>query len=152
MTHDRVAVGSDHAGFKLSRAIGAFLREAGVEIVLVGAVDEQPVDYPPICIEVGELVASDRASWGVVLGGSGQGEAIAANKVVGVRAALCPTPAYARLAREHNDANVLALGGRFLTDSDAIEIVRVWMTSTFAGGRHARRLDQIRAYERARER
>jgi ribose 5-phosphate isomerase B len=147
MDSDRVAIGTDHAGFKLSRVVGSFLQQQGAEVVYVGAVDESPVDYPPICIAVGEAVAAGRASWGVVLGGSGQGEAIAANKVVGIRAALCPTPRYAQLAREHNDANVLALGGRFLSDADALEVVRAWTTTTFAGGRHARRVEQIRAYE-----
>ena len=147
MSSDRVAIGSDHAGFKLSRVVGGFLEGVGFEVLYVGAVDESPVDYPPICIEVGEHVTSGRVAWGVVLGGSGQGEAIAANKVPGVRAALCPTPRYAQLAREHNDANVLALGGRFLTDSEALDVVRTWLKSDFAGGRHARRVNEIRTYE-----
>ena len=150
MVPQRVAVGSDHAGFALSCAVADFLRERSFEVVRLGAIDETPVDYPAICIEVGELVASRRAAWGVVLGGSGQGEAIAANKVLGIRAALCATPRYAQLAREHNDANVLALGGRFLTDAEAIEIVRAWIGSEFLGGRHTRRVDQIADYESSR--
>jgi ribose 5-phosphate isomerase B len=143
----RVAVGADHAGFALSRVIGAHLEQLGVHVDYIGAVDETPVDYPAICIEVGERVAFGTATWGVVLGGSGQGEQIAANKVRGIRAALCPTPDYARFAREHNDANVLALGGRFVSPTDAIAVLGAWIGTTFAGGRHARRVDQISAYE-----
>jgi ribose 5-phosphate isomerase B len=147
MSSERVAIGSDHAGFLLSRVVGDFLIGLGRDVVYIGAVDETPVDYPAICIEVGERVAAAEFAWGVVLGGSGQGEAIAANKVRGIRAALCPTPRYAQLAREHNNANVLALGGRFLSDAEALEIVRTWLHAEFAAGRHERRVGQITAYE-----
>jgi ribose 5-phosphate isomerase B len=142
-----VAIGSDHAGFALSRVIAEYLEGTGATVAYFGAVDATPVDYPPICFEVGEYVVAKRAAWGVVLGGSGQGEAIAANKVIGIRAALCPTPRYAQLAREHNDANVLALGGRLVSGSDAIAIVRAWSSASFAGGRHARRVAAISSYE-----
>jgi ribose 5-phosphate isomerase B len=150
MSAVRVAIGSDHAGFNLSRVVGRFLEGLDIAVEYNGAIDESPVDYPAICIEVGEKVAAGTVAWGVVLGGSGQGEAIAANKVDGVRAALCATPRYAQLAREHNDANVLSLGGRFLSDDEALAIVGAWMSAEFAGGRHARRVDQIRQYERHR--
>ena len=150
MTMQRVAIGSDHAGFALSRVVGTFIAATGADVEYLGATSDAPVDYPAICFAVGERVVSGQAEWGVVLGGSGQGEAIAANKVSGVRAALCPTPHYAELARRHNDANVLALGGRFLTDEEALSVVRCWMEADFDGGRHARRVDQILAYERGR--
>jgi ribose 5-phosphate isomerase B len=147
----RVVIGTDHAGFALSRVVGRFLvDETGADVEYLGATSTDPVDYPPICIETAERVASGRADWGIVLGGSGQGEAISANKVDGIRAALCPTPRYAELAREHNDANVLALGGRFLTEEDAVAVIRRWVDTDFAGGRHAPRIAQIREYEQSR--
>jgi len=106
------------------------------------------VDYPPICMAVGRAVAEGRADRGIVLGGSGQGEQIAANKVAGVRAALCNDLYTARLSREHNDANVLSMGGRIVAFGLADEILAIWLTTPFAGGRHQRRIDQITEAEK----
>ena len=139
----RIAVGADHAGFLLKLAVAKHLANHGHEVIDYGTDSEESVDYPPYCAAVGRSVVSGEAEFGIVLGGSGQGEAIAANKVRGVRAALCENEYTARLAREHNDANVLALGGRILAPIFALAIVDVFLTATFQGGRHARRLAQI---------
>jgi ribose 5-phosphate isomerase B len=109
----------------------------------LGTDSEAPVDYPSFCASVGRAVVGGEADRGVVLGGSGQGEQIAANKVHGVRAALCTTEFHARLAREHNDANVLALGGRITAEEFALKIVDAFLETEFEGGRHARRVAQI---------
>jgi ribose 5-phosphate isomerase B len=146
----RIAIGSDHAGFALKQHLIATLRRLGHEIEDCGARSEEPVDYPPICAEVGRLVVSGRADRGVVLGGSGQGEQMAANKVQGVRAALCNDLYTARLSRQHNDANVLAMGGRIVGPGLADEILTVWLTTSFEGGRHQKRLDQIAEIEAGR--
>jgi ribose 5-phosphate isomerase B len=106
------------------------------------------VDYPPICIAVGRAVAEGRADRGIVMGGSGQGEQIAANKVPGVRAALCNDLFTAALSRQHNDANVLAMGGRIVAFGLADEILKLWLATAFEGGRHQRRIDQIREAEK----
>src|SRR5207249_9095043 len=111
---------------------------------------EDPVDYPPICLDVARAVAEGRADRGIVLGGSGQGEQIAANKVAGIRAALCNDLYTARLSRQHNDANVLSMGGRIVAFALADEIATLWLETQFEGGRHQRRLDQISAAEKAR--
>jgi ribose 5-phosphate isomerase B len=113
-----------------------------------GTNSETPVDYPPICADVARLVASGEVDRGIVIGGSGQGEQIAANKIHGIRAALCNDLYTARLSREHNDANVLTLGGRIVAPALADEIVTLWLKTAFEGGRHRRRLDQIAALER----
>ena len=113
-----------------------------------GTDSDVPVDYPPICAAVGRAVASGAADRGIVLGGSGQGEQIAANKVIGIRAALCNDLYTARMAREHNDANVLAMGGRIVAFGLADEIVAIWLITLFEGGRHKRRVDQIAEIER----
>jgi ribose 5-phosphate isomerase B len=113
-----------------------------------GTGSEVPVDYPPICLSVGRAVAEGRVDRGIVLGGSGQGEQIAANKVAGVRAALCNDLYTARLSREHNDANVLSMGGRIVAFGLADEILAMWLTTAFEGGRHQRRIDQITAAEK----
>src|SRR5205085_11208703 len=112
-----------------------------------GTDSEASVDYPPICMAVGQAVASGRAGRGIVLGGSGQGEQIAANKVAGVRAALCNDLFTARLSREHNDANVLSIGARIVAFELAEEILGVWLETPFDGGRHVHRLEQIAAIE-----
>ncbi len=143
----RIAIGSDHAGFALKQHLIATLGQLGHQIEDCGTFSEAPVDYPPICAEVGRIVAAGGADCGIVLGGSGQGEQIAANKVVGVRAAVCNDLYTARLARQHNDANVLAMGGRIVGTGLAEEILAVWLTTPFEGGRHQRRLDQIRDIE-----
>jgi ribose 5-phosphate isomerase B len=144
----RVAIGSDHAGFPLKEHLKQTLRTLGHSIDDHGTTSEEPVDYPPICIGVARAVAEGKADRGIVLGGSGQGEQIAANKVVGVRAALCNDLFTARLSRQHNDANVLSMGGRIVAFGLADEILRLWLETSFEGGRHQRRLDQIAAAER----
>jgi ribose 5-phosphate isomerase B len=143
----RIALGADHAGFRLKTAVAKHLAESGHEVIDLGTDSEEPVDYPAFCAEVGRTVASGDANLGVVLGGSGQGEQIAANKVHGVRAALCQSEFMARLAREHNDANVLALGSRVLGEQFAVAIVDEFLSATFEGGRHGRRVAQIAAIE-----
>lgn len=143
----RIAIGSDHAGFRLKEHLKQVLKEDGHEVADLGTHSEEAVDYPPICASVGREVAAGRAERGIVLGGSGQGEQLAANKVRGVRAALCNDLYTARLSREHNDANVLSLGGRVVGEGLADEILRLWLGTPFAGGRHARRVGQITAIE-----
>ena len=143
----RVAVGSDHAGFLLKQAVSRFLADQGHEVVDFGTDSVEPVDYPPICAAVARAVVGGRADTGVVIGGSGQGEQIAANKVHGARAALCPDEFTARLARRHNDANVCALGARIVAEPLALAVLEVFLATPFEGGRHVRRLEEIRAIE-----
>jgi ribose 5-phosphate isomerase B len=144
----RVAIGSDHAGFVLKTHLIETLAGLGHDVEDHGTTNEEPVDYPPICADVARSVAGQRAERGIVLGGSGQGEQIAANKVHGVRAALCNDLYTARLSRQHNDANVLSMGGRIVAAELADEILTLWLSTTFEGGRHARRIEQISALER----
>jgi ribose 5-phosphate isomerase B len=144
----RIAVGADHAGFLLKEHLKGTLQRLGHTVDDHGTHSEEPTDYPPICFAVARAVADGHAERGIVLGGSGQGEQIAANKIAGVRAALCNDLFTARLSREHNDANVLSMGGRIVAFGLADEIVSVWLKTTFEGGRHQRRLDQIAAAER----
>jgi ribose 5-phosphate isomerase B len=144
----RVAIGADHAGFLLKEHLKQTLTTLGHGVDDHGTTSEEPVDYPPICIGVARAVAEGKADRGIVLGGSGQGEQIAANKVVGIRAALCNDLFTARLSRQHNDANVLSMGGRIVAFGLADEILRLWLETPFDGGRHQRRLDQIAAVER----
>ncbi len=146
----QVAIGADHAGFVLKEHLKGTLERLGHTVIDHGTHDEAPTDYPPICFAVGRAVAEGRAERGIVLGGSGQGEQIAANKVPGVRAALCNDLFTARLSREHNDANVLSMGGRIVAFGLADEILTLWLNTAFAGGRHQRRLDQIAAADSAR--
>lgn len=144
----RISIGADHAGFALKQHLAATLTKLGHEVDDRGTHDDAPVDYPPICAAVAREVAAGRADRGIVIGGSGQGEQIAANKIVGVRAALCNDLYTARLSREHNDANVLAMGGRVVAAPGlADEIVALWLATAFEGGRHQRRIDQISAIE-----
>ena len=144
----RIAIGADHAGFALKEHLKQTLAQLGHTIDDHGTHSHASVDYPPICIDVARAVAEGRADRGIVLGGSGQGEQIAANKVVGVRAALCNDLYTARLSREHNDANVLSMGGRIVANGLADEIVDLWLKTPFEGGRHQRRVDQISEFER----
>ncbi len=139
----RIAIGTDHAGFLLKEHLRQTLERLGHTVDDRGTHSEEAVDYPPICIAVGKAVAEGRADRGIVLGGSGQGEQIAANKVAGVRAALCNDLYTARLSRLHNDANVLSMGGRIVAFGLADEILTLWLETPFEGGRHQRRLDQI---------
>jgi ribose 5-phosphate isomerase B len=143
----RIAVSSDHAGFELKSRVIEYLKSHGHEVADFGTHDTEPVDYPPYCARVGRAVVAEDVEVGVVLGGSGQGEQIAANKVRGVRAALCHNELTARLARAHNDANVLALGERVLGVERALAIVEVFLATDFEGGRHARRVEQIARIE-----
>jgi ribose 5-phosphate isomerase B len=144
----RVAIGADHAGFDLKVHLVAELERLGHEVLDLGTHSSESVDYPPICASVGRAVVAGDADRGIVLGGSGQGEQISANKVHGVRAALCNDLYTARLSREHNDANVLSMGGRIVADGLASEILELWLTTPFEGGRHERRVAQIADIER----
>jgi ribose 5-phosphate isomerase B len=144
----KVAIGSDHAAFTLKEHLAETLREDGHEVLDLGTHSTEKVDYPPICAAVGRAVVAGEADRGIVLGGSGQGEQIAANKVDGVRAALCNDLYTARMSREHNDANVLSMGGRIVAFGLADEILRLWLATEYEGGRHQARLDQIAAIER----
>ncbi len=144
----RVALGSDHAGFPLKQDLAGFLRDNGHDVLDVGTDSTQPVDYPAFCASAARAVATGDADRAIVLGGSGQGEQITANKVRGIRAALCHDLYLARLSREHNDANVLAMGARVIAPTYAREIVSVWLATPFDGGRHVPRLEQIAAIER----
>ena len=144
----RIAIGADHAGFALKQHLVGTLRRLGYQVDDLGTHDAEPVDYPPICAEVARAVTEHRADRGIVIGGSGQGEQMAANKIPGARAALCNDLYTARLSREHNDANVLAIGGRIVAPWLADEIVTLWMGTAFQGGRHQRRLDQIAELEK----
>lgn len=143
----RIAVGADHAGFLLKEHLKITLQRLGHGVEDFGTHSEESVDYPPICFAVARAVVDGRAERGIVVGGSGQGEQIAANKVRGIRAALCNDLYTARLARAHNDANVLSMGGRILASGLADEIVSVWLQTPFDGGRHQRRLQQIAELE-----
>lgn len=143
----RIAIGADHAGFSLKQHLVSVLRKLGHEVDDRGTHSEASVDYPPICADVARQVIEGRADRGIVLGGSGQGEQIAANKVRGIRAALCNDLYTARMSREHNDANVLAMGGRIVAPGLADEIVKLWLETPFDGGRHQRRVDQIMQIE-----
>ena len=146
----RIAIGADHAGFLLKEHLKDTLQRLGHTVDDHGTHSEDTVDYPPICMAVGRAVVERRADRGIVLGGSGQGEQIAANKVPGVRAALCNDPFLAVLSRQHNDANVLAMGGRIIAFTMADEILGLWLKTAFDGGRHQRRIDQITEAEQAR--
>jgi len=143
----RIAIGSDHAGYSLKAHLVPWLRGEGHEVADLGTDSEAAVDYPAFCAAVGRAVVGGEADRGIVLGGSGQGEQLAANKVRGVRAALCHDLYLARLSRAHNDANVLSLGGRVVAPALAEEIVRLWLATDFEGGRHARRIQQLTEIE-----
>lgn len=139
----KIAIGSDHAGFAYKEQIKTLLTGLGHEVRDFGTRSTAPVDYPAFIRPAAEAVARGECERGIVLGGSGNGEAIVANKVRGVRCALCWSLDTARWAREHNDANVLAIGERTIPVELALEIVRVWLTTEFAGGRHAARVKAI---------
>jgi RpiB/LacA/LacB family sugar-phosphate isomerase len=144
----RIAIGSDHAGFALKERLERELLALGHTVDDLGTHAAQPpVDYPDYCFPVAEQVAAGLADRGVVLGGSGIGEAIAANKVPGIRAAVVTSDETARLTRLHNDSNVLALGGRTNPHEDAVRWLRVWLDTPFEGGRHLPRLRKIAEYE-----
>jgi len=144
----RIAIGADHAGFALKQHLVGTLRRLGHEVDDRGTHTDASVDYPPICADVARAVVEGRADRGIVLGGSGQGEQIAANKIRGIRAALCNELYTARMSREHNDANILSMGGRIVAPGLADEIVTLWLNTKYEGGRHQRRLDQIAELEK----
>lgn len=139
----RIAIGSDHAGFELKQHFVALLTARGHAVVDFGTDSTESVDYPAFCAAVGRAVRDGEATTGIVLGGSGQGEQLAANKVRGVRAALCNCLYTARMARAHNDANVLSMGARVVGVGLAEEIVATFLDTEFEGGRHARRVQQL---------
>lgn len=145
----RVHIGTDHAGYELKEEVVSHLRGAGHDVVDHGALSYEPLDdYPPFCIEAAEAVVAEPGSLGVVIGGSGNGEQMAANRVAGVRAALVWNDATARLAREHNDANVIAVGARQHTAEEALALVDAFLETPFSGGaRHQRRIDLMSEYE-----
>ncbi len=147
----RIAIGNDHAGYELKVHLVDQLQKLGHELTDVGTHSDEPTDYPFYCIQVGRLVATSGADRGIVLGGSGQGEQIAANKVAGIRAALCNDIKTAALSRAHNDANVLALGARIVDQAEAARITVLWLETEFDGGRHRNRIDQILHYEQTGE-
>ena len=139
----KIAIGSDHAGFKYKERIKLLLEELGHEVIDFGTDSEEPVDYPLFIRPAAFAVATGKAERGVVLGGSGNGEAMAANRFKGVRCALCWDTETASLARRHNDANMISLGQRLITEEAALEIVRVWLDTPFEGGRHIRRIQML---------
>jgi ribose 5-phosphate isomerase B len=139
----RIAIGSDHAGFAMKQHLVGRLADWGHTVLDLGTDGEESVDYPPYCAAVARAVVRGDADRGIVLGGSGQGEQLAANTVRGARAALCNDLYTARMSRAHNDANVLALGGRVVGTGLADEIVQLWLATEFEGDRHARRVEQL---------
>ena len=143
----RIAIGADHAGFALKEHLKKTLATLGHQVDDHGTHSDASVDYPPICAAVGRAVVEGKADRGIVLGGSGPGDQIAANKVRGVRAALCNDLYTARLSRQHNDANVLSMGGRIVAFGLADDILKLWLETAFEGGRHQKRLDQIAEME-----
>jgi ribose 5-phosphate isomerase B len=143
----RIVIGSDHAGYVLKGSVIEHLRAGGHEVEDIGTYSTEPVDYPPICADVARRVVRGGADRGIVIGGSGQGEAISANKVHGARAALCHDEYTSRLARRHNDANVLSLGARVVATELALDIVDVFLATPFDGGRHVARIGEITAIE-----
>jgi ribose 5-phosphate isomerase B len=143
----KIAVGSDHAGFTYKQRIIAHLKEKGHEVVDFGTHSAESTDYQLWIIPTAEEVAKGNAEFGIVLGGSGNGEAIAANKVKGIRCALCWSDETAELSRQHNDANVLSMGQRMISLELALRLVDIWLSSSFEGGRHAGRIEQLARYE-----
>ena len=141
----KIAIGSDHAGFRYKEKIKEFLQEQGHVVNDFGTFSEEPVDYPLFIRPVAEAVAGGEYERGIVLGGSGNGEAMMANRIKKVRCALCWNEELARLARQHNDSNVLSLGQRVTPEDTVLKIVRVWLETAFEGGRHVRRIELLDA-------
>lgn len=143
-----IALGADHGGFALKEFLKPVIEELGLGVRDVGVMDETPADYPDIAEKVALLVVEGKAARGVIVDGAGIGSAMAANKIPGIRAALCYDRASARNSREHNNANVLTLGGRLLTPTQAEQVLRTWLETPFAGGRHTARVGKISELER----
>lgn len=141
----KIAVGSDHAGFGYKEGIKEHLTSKGMEVMDFGTYSQEPVDYPAFIRPVAEAVAKGRFPAGIVVGRSGNGEAIVANKIKGIRCALCWNVETARLAKEHNNANMISIGQRMISLDVALKIVDTWLTAEFKAGRHARRIEQIEA-------
>jgi len=139
----KIALGADHGGFELKEKVKAHLIKNGYEVLDLGTNSCDSVDYPEFGHAVGNVVAEKKAEFGIVICGTGIGISIAANKVAGIRAALCTNTTMARLTREHNNANILAMGGRIIGDVLALEMVDVFLTTEFQGGRHEKRIDKI---------
>lgn len=145
----KIAIGADHAGFELKQHLIKHLSSKGLQVADHGTDSTESVDYPEICANVGRAVRDGQAEIGIVLGGSGQGEQIAANKVHGVRAALCNDLYLAEMARSHNNANVLSMGGRVVSHQQAEQIVDKFLSTEFEGGRHERRVAQLGEIEKS---
>ena len=143
----KIALGSDHAGFELKEDLRDYLAELKIDALDLGTYDPQPVDYPDVAGKVAEKVARGEVEKGLLICGAGIGMSIAANRFPGVRAALCHDHFTARASREHNNANILVLGGRLIGKALAREILKVWLETEFQGGRHQRRIDKITALE-----
>jgi ribose 5-phosphate isomerase B len=139
----KIAIASDHAGFRYKTIIIHHLENSGHQVVDFGTASTDPVDYPDFVHPAAAAVASGRCERGIVLGGSGNGEAMAANRHRGVRCALCWNEETARLARSHNDANIISLGERLITEAEAIRIVTTWLATPFEGGRHSARIGKL---------
>jgi ribose 5-phosphate isomerase B len=146
----KLAIGSDHAGLDLKNRVLALLKQKGVQVEDYGTNNEESVDYPDYGMQVAEAVSKRKVDRGVLLCGSGIGMSIVANKYPKVRAALCYDTETARLSRQHNDANILVMGGRLLKEAQAMEIVKIWLETEFEGGRHARRIQKIHEIEKNR--
>ncbi|MFV0415018.1 MAG: ribose-5-phosphate isomerase [Chthoniobacterales bacterium] len=143
----KISIGSDHAGFNYKEKLKAFLIESGHEVIDCGTDSDKSTDYPFFIIPAAEAVAKGECERGIVLGGSGNGEAMAANKVKGVRCALCWNNQTAEFSRRHNDSNVLSIGQRMVSIEIAIDILKVWLETPFEGGRHQRRISELSDYE-----
>ncbi|HEY1489426.1 MAG TPA: ribose 5-phosphate isomerase B [Verrucomicrobiae bacterium] len=141
----KISLGTDHAGFRYKEKVKELLNSLGHEVTDFGTFNEEPVDYPLFIRPAAEAVATGECERGIVFGGSGNGEAMTANKVHGIRCALCWNEEVARLSRQHNDANVLSLGQRVIPEDMALKIVRVWLETAFEGGRHEKRVAQLNA-------
>jgi ribose 5-phosphate isomerase B len=141
----KIALGTDHAGFRYKEKVKELIAALGHEMKDFGTFNEEPVDYPLFIRPAAEAVASGECERGIVFGGSGNGEAMAANKVHGARCALCWNEETARLSRQHNDANLLSIGQRMIPEELALKIVRVWLETPFEGGRHAKRVEELNA-------
>jgi len=139
----KIALGTDHAGYQMKEVIKAHLNKKGYEVIDFGTESEKAVDYPDYCRPAAESVARGNCDGGIVFGGSGNGEAMVANKVVGIRCGVCWNVESARLTKEHNNANVIAIGGRMVSEKEGIKIVDAWLNAEFEGGRHQKRIDKL---------
>ncbi len=147
----RIAIGADHNGIALKARLIERMQQQGHEVDDRGAHGDETVDYPPLCVDVAHQVTSQKADRGIIVGGSGQGEHIACNKVKGIRAGLCHDRFTTEISRAHNDANMLVIGAKVIAPEIAEELTDLWLATAFKGGRHQQRLDQIAAIERGEE-